>query len=73
MQYKILVVDDEKEIADLVTLYLKSEGFLVFEFYNATDALKCIEKEELDLAVLDVMLQDTVPAKSRQNSMLVNS
>ena len=58
MQYKILVVDDEKEIADLVTLYLKSEGFLVFEFYNATDALKCIEKEELDLAVLDVMLPD---------------
>lgn len=54
MQYKILVVDDEKEIADLVTLYLKSEGFLVFEFYNATDALKCIEKEELDLAVLRV-------------------
>ena len=32
MQYKILVVDDEKEIADLVTLYLKSEGFLVFEY-----------------------------------------
>ena len=58
MQYKILVVDDEKEIADLVTLYLKSEGFLVFEFYNAADALKCIEKEELDLAVLDVMLPD---------------
>lgn len=56
MKEKILVVDDEKEIADLVALYLESEGFLVFKFYDALDALKCIQSEKLDLAILDVML-----------------
>lgn len=53
---KILVVDDEKEIADLVTLYLKGEGFQVFCFYEAEAALECVERETPDLAVLDVML-----------------
>lgn len=56
MEEKILIVDDEKEIADLVALYLESEGFTVFKFYQAMDALRCIEKENLDLAILDVML-----------------
>ncbi len=53
---KILVVDDEKEIADLVTLYLQGEGFHVFCFYEAEAALECVERETPDLAVLDVML-----------------
>ena len=55
---KILIVDDEHEIADLVSLYLENEDFQVFKFYNAMDALRCIETEKLDLAVLDVMLPD---------------
>lgn len=58
-QEKILVVDDEKEIADLVALYLENEGYATFTFYNAEDALACIETESLDLAVLDVMLPNT--------------
>ena len=58
MPQKILVVDDEREIADLVELYLKNEGFAVRKFYNATDALACVRTEELDLAILDVMLPD---------------
>ena len=58
MNEKILIVDDEIEIADLVEVYLKNEGFLVFKFYNATDALRCIERENISLAVLDVMLPD---------------
>lgn len=55
---KLLVVDDEKEIADLISLYLNNEGFQVFKYYNATDALPCIQTEKLDLAILDVMLPD---------------
>lgn len=55
---KILIVDDEKEIADLVALYLENENFTVFKFYTAADALKCIQNENLDLAILDVMLPD---------------
>lgn len=59
MSEKILVVDDEKEIADLVELYLKNENYEVYKFYTAQDALACIESTELDLAILDVMLPGT--------------
>ncbi len=56
MADKILIVDDEKEIADLVALFLENENFTVFKCYTAKDALTCIEKETLDLAILDIML-----------------
>lgn len=58
MQEKILVVDDEREIADLLEVYLKNDGYQVYKFYKGMDALSCIEQEELDLAILDVMLPD---------------
>lgn len=58
MNEKILVVDDEKEIADLVELYLKNEGYIIYKFYTAKEAEDLIDKEELDLAILDVMLPD---------------
>ena len=54
----ILVVDDEKEIADLVALYLQNEGFRVRKTYDAAGALDLAANEPLDLAVLDVMLPD---------------
>ena len=56
MREKILVVDDEQEIADLVALYLQGESFEVFSFYSAAEALECIRRESLDLAILDVMM-----------------
>lgn len=59
MSEKILVVDDEREIADLVELYLKNENYTVFKFYTAEDALRCIGETELDMAILDVMLPGT--------------
>lgn len=58
MSDKILIVDDEQEIADLVALYLENENFTVFKFYTAADALECIQSEKLDLAILDIMLPD---------------
>ena len=58
MNQKILVVDDEKAITDLVEIYLKNEGFEVYKYYNGTDALACINKVSLDMAILDVMLPD---------------
>lgn len=54
----ILVVDDEREIADLVVLYLQNEGFRVSKAYDAAGALELVGSEPLDLAVLDVMLPD---------------
>ena len=58
MGQTVLVVDDEVEIADLVELYLKNEGFAVRKFYSGRDALNCVNTEDLDLAILDVMLPD---------------
>ena len=58
MSEKILIVDDEQEIADLVALYLENENFTVYKFYTGKEAINCIEKEKLDLAILDVMLPD---------------
>ena len=56
MDERILVVDDEKEITDLVALYLESEGFQVHKCYTGTEGLGLAESEVFDLAVLDIML-----------------
>ena len=56
MHEKILVVDDEREIADLLEVCLKNEGFEVRKFYDGAEALACVEKGGLDMAILDVML-----------------
>lgn len=58
MAEHILVVDDEQEIADLVELYMKSEGYAVHKFYSALPALNCAGETDIDLAILDVMLPD---------------
>lgn len=58
MDANILVVDDEPEIADLVEVYLKSEGFTGFTCGTAAEALACVRDNRLDLAILDVMLPD---------------
>ena len=53
----ILVVDDEKEIADLVEVILKNEGYEVLKFYDSRLAAMEIEKNKnVDLAILDVMM-----------------
>ena len=58
MSAEILVVDDEQAIADLVEVYLKSEGYTVHKCSTAAEALAVLERTRLDLAVLDVMLPD---------------
>jgi two-component system response regulator VanR len=55
---KVLVVDDEHEIADLIEVYLRNENYEVLKFYSAKEALSCIETTEPDLAILDIMLPD---------------
>lgn len=58
MKEKILVVDDEAAIADLVEVYLTNEGYAVFACGTAAEALEIVAREELSLAILDVMLPD---------------
>ena len=54
----ILIVDDEKEIADVIELYLKSDDYQIYKYNTGAEALRCIESVKLDLAILDVMLPD---------------
>ena len=58
MSINILIVDDEQSIADLIEVYLRNEGFTIYKFYNGQDAIRCVELEQLELAILDVMLPD---------------
>ena len=59
MNARILVVDDEQAIADLVSVYLENEGYTVYKFYTAEEAVACIASTQLDMAILDVMLPGT--------------
>lgn len=52
----ILVVDDEQEIADLVEIYLVSDGYKVFKASNAQDGLGILDKEDIHLCLLDIMM-----------------
>lgn len=58
MAERILVVDDEQEVADLLELYLVNEGYQVYKFYQGKEAAECVASREVDLALLDVMLPD---------------
>jgi Response regulators consisting of a CheY-like receiver domain and a winged-helix DNA-binding domain len=52
----ILIVDDDKEIANLTSLYLQNEGFRTILRHNGEDALRTLAEEEVSLVVLDVMM-----------------
>ncbi len=54
----ILVVDDEKEIADVIELYLQNDQYTVYKFYTGEEALECIKTTKIDLAILDILLPD---------------
>ncbi len=54
----ILVVDDEKEIADIIALYLQNDEYTIYKYYTGREALECVESKAIDLAILDVMLPD---------------
>ena len=54
----ILVVDDEEDIRELVGIYLKNEGMQVCKAANGKEALEYLEKMDIDLAILDIMMAD---------------
>ncbi len=55
-KYKILVVDDEKEIADLIRDYLKATGYEVLIAYNGEEGLEIFQNQKPDMAILDIMM-----------------
>ena len=56
MMKKILIVDDEKDIVDLISYNLEKEGFTIIKAYDGEKALDLIQKDSPDLVVLDLML-----------------
>ncbi|MCT8137555.1 response regulator transcription factor [Anaerobacillus sp. CMMVII] len=54
--FRILVADDEKEILDLVCSYLIKEGYSVIRAEDGLQALSLLEKEKVDLVILDVLM-----------------
>ncbi|MEW9701711.1 response regulator transcription factor [Paenibacillus sp. SI8] len=55
-QPSILLVDDEKEIIDLLEIYLKNEGYHLLRAADGKEALQVLQKEAVDLIVLDIMM-----------------
>ena len=54
--YNILVCDDEKDIVSALTIYLRAEGYRVFPAYNGPEALELVRREDIHLALLDIMM-----------------
>jgi two-component system, OmpR family, response regulator VanR len=52
----ILIADDEKEIRDLVDIYLKNEGYNTLKAENGAEALKLLKSNEIHLIILDIMM-----------------
>ncbi len=58
MAEKILVIDDDHDIVDLLEVYLHNESYIVYKGYSAKEALEYIENSQVDLAIIDIMLPD---------------
>lgn len=56
--YNILVVDDDKEIVGAIEIYLKKEGYNIVKAYNGNQAIEMIQKMEIHLIILDIMMPE---------------
>ena len=57
-QINILVTDDEREIADLLEIYLVSDGYRVWKAYSAKEGLQILQEHDIQLAILDIMMPE---------------
>lgn len=55
---KILVCDDDKEIVEAISIYLKQEGYDIVPAYNGKEALKLMKEQEIHLVILDIMMPE---------------
>ena len=56
MEANILVVEDEKGIRDAITIYLKNQGYHVYEAENGAQGLEMVENHTIHLAIVDIMM-----------------
>ena len=54
--YRVLICDDQKDIVNALKIYLAPEGYELFEAFNGKQAVDILHKEEIHLALLDVMM-----------------
>ena len=54
----ILVCDDDKEIVEAISIYLKQEGYDIVPAYNGKDALQLVKEQEIHLIILDIMMPE---------------
>ncbi|MGY5266589.1 response regulator transcription factor [Paraclostridium bifermentans] len=54
--HNILVVDDEKEIVELIELYFRSSNYKIFKAYDGIEAINIIDKNDINLAIVDIMM-----------------
>ena len=54
--YNVLVCDDDREIVDAIEIYLSQEGYKVLKAYDGEEALKVLDREKVDLLIIDVMM-----------------
>lgn len=54
--YKILVCDDDREIVEAIEIYLSQEGYQIMKAYDGVEALEILEKEDINLLIIDVMM-----------------
>ncbi len=55
-KYHVLVVEDDKEIREGIEIYLRNQGYEVYEAANGAEGLKVVEQEEIHLAIVDIMM-----------------
>lgn len=62
--YNVLVCDDDREIVEAIEIYLSQEGYKVLKAYDGEEALKVLDREKVDLLIIDVMMpkQDGIRA-----------
>ncbi|MDZ5471453.1 response regulator transcription factor [Bacillus sp. 31A1R] len=56
MESKVLIVDDDQDIRNLISVYLENEGMQTHKVEDALEALKLLEKKDFDLIILDIMM-----------------
>lgn len=57
--YRVLICDDEKDIVSALEIYLKSEGYETVSVYDGKSALEILEREEIHLVLMDIMMPET--------------
>ncbi len=77
LQVNILVVDDDREIAQAIEIYLKNEGYGVTKAFDGFQALEAVEREDFHLIIMDVMMpkldgiQATLKIREKQNIPII--